>query len=165
MGSARVGAVNECEVGNEDVNECEAGNEDMNECEAGNSPPDTGGVAAPSRKSCEATAAAQTGWLGLPKSSGVHSSEEVPFPTTSFAPSKEASRLFLDVASTPPISGGAPNSFTPESTAPTELLHELCDTLLNGRGIFSYFAPRFVSCGIVRINAQSPPDGNLRTGH
>jgi hypothetical protein len=33
----------------------------MNECQAGNCPPDTGGVAAPSRKRCEATAAAQTG--------------------------------------------------------------------------------------------------------
>jgi hypothetical protein len=29
--------------------------ETVNECEAGNSPPDTGGVAAPSRKRCEAT--------------------------------------------------------------------------------------------------------------
>ena len=35
--------------------------EGANECEAGNSPPDTGGVAAPSRKKREATAAAQTG--------------------------------------------------------------------------------------------------------
>src|SRR5215475_9061278 len=31
-----------------------------------NSPPDTGGVAAPSRKRREATEAAQTGWSGLP---------------------------------------------------------------------------------------------------
>ena len=45
------------------VNECQAG-EGVNECQAGDSPPDTGGVAAPSRKRCEATAAAQTGWLG-----------------------------------------------------------------------------------------------------
>ena len=34
---------------------------------AGNSPPDTGGVAAPSRKRSEATPAAQTGWLALTK--------------------------------------------------------------------------------------------------
>src|SRR5215472_2018240 len=78
----------------------------VNECEAGNSPPDTGGVAAPSRKRCEATAAAQTGWLGSPKCFGMRSSEEVPFSTTPSAPLKEASRLLLNVASTPPMSGG-----------------------------------------------------------
>src|SRR5215831_7186861 len=55
--------------------------EAVNECEASNSPPDIGGVAAPSRKRCEATAAAQTGWLGVPKCFGM--------------PSKEASRLLL----------------------------------------------------------------------
>src|SRR5215510_2664152 len=76
------------------------------------------GLAAPSRKRCEATAAAQTGWLGSPKCFGMRSSEEVPFSTTinaspyrarasrPSAPPKEASRLLLDVASTPPISGG-----------------------------------------------------------
>src|SRR5262249_25130165 len=64
------------------VNEGEAGNEDVNSGEAGNSPPDTGGVAAPSRKSCEATTAAQTGWLEWPKSLGMGSSEEIPRPTT-----------------------------------------------------------------------------------
>ena len=32
--------------------------------------------------------------------------EGVPFPTTPSAPLKEASRLLLDVASTPPMSGG-----------------------------------------------------------
>src|SRR5262245_53499698 len=80
--------------------------EGVNECEAGNSPPDTGGVAAPSRKSREATAAAQAGWLGLAKCFGMRFLEEVPFLTTPSAPSKEASRLLLDVASTPPISGG-----------------------------------------------------------
>ena len=32
--------------------------------------------------------------------------DEVPFPTTPSAPLKEASRLLLDVASTPPMSGG-----------------------------------------------------------
>ena len=62
-------AVNECQAG-EGVNECQAG-EGVNECQAGDSPPDTGGVAAPSRKRCEATAAAQTGWLGLPKCFGM----------------------------------------------------------------------------------------------
>jgi hypothetical protein len=92
--------------------------EAVNEFQAGNSPPDTGGVAAPSRKRCEATAAAQTGWLGLTKCFGMHSLEEVPFSTTINAspyraratrPSaslKEASRLLLDVASTPPMSRG-----------------------------------------------------------
>src|SRR5262252_9780035 len=78
----------------------------MNECPAGNSPPDTGGVAAPSIKRCEATAAAQTGWSELTKCFGKRSLERVPFPTTPSAPSKEASRLLLDVASTPPVSGG-----------------------------------------------------------
>src|SRR5215471_1585476 len=71
--------------------------EGVNECQAGNSPPDTGGVAAPSRKRCAATATAQTGWSGLTR---------VPFWTTPSAPLKEASRLLLDVASTPPMSGG-----------------------------------------------------------
>jgi hypothetical protein len=87
----------------EGVSECEAG---VNECEAGNSPPDIGGVAAPSRKRCEATAAAQTGWSGLPKCFGMRSFEEVPFLTTPSAPLKEASRRLIDVASTPPMPGG-----------------------------------------------------------
>src|SRR5215475_12644592 len=73
---------------------------------ARHSPPDTGGVAALSRRSREATAAAQSGWSGLPKCFRLHSLEEAPFPTTPSAPLKEASRLFLDVASTPPVSGG-----------------------------------------------------------
>src|SRR5262249_17736744 len=74
--------------------------------DSGNSPPDTGGVAAPSRKRCEATASAQTGWSGLPKCSGMRSLEGVPFSTTPSAPLKEALRLLLDVASTPPMPGG-----------------------------------------------------------
>src|SRR5215467_6010893 len=78
----------------------------MNECEAGNSPPDTGGVAAPSRKRCEATEAAQTGWLGLPKCFGMRCLEVVRFSTTPSAPLKEALRFLLDVASNPPMSGG-----------------------------------------------------------
>ena len=80
--------------------------EGLNECQAGNSPPDTGGVAAPSRKMWEATAVAQTGWLGLPKCFGMRSLKKVPFPTTPSAPIKEASQLLIDVASTPPMSGG-----------------------------------------------------------
>src|SRR5215470_7583007 len=36
----------------------------------------------------------------------MRSIEEVPFSTTPSAPLKEASRLLLDVASTPPVSGG-----------------------------------------------------------
>src|SRR5215467_3910925 len=59
---------------------------------ARHSPPDTGGVAAPSRKRCEATAAAQTGWSGLPKCFKMHSLKEVPLSTTPAAPLKEASR-------------------------------------------------------------------------
>jgi cysteine desulfurase/selenocysteine lyase len=77
--------------------------EGVNECD---SPPDIGGVAAPSIKRREATAAAQTGWSGLPKFFGMRSLEEVPSGTTPSAPSKEASRHLIDVASTPPISGG-----------------------------------------------------------
>src|SRR5215813_2490547 len=81
--------------------------ESVKKCQASNSPPDTGGVAAPSRKSREATAAAQTGWSGLMKCFKMRSlGEMVSFPTTPSAPSKEASRLLLDVASTPPVSGG-----------------------------------------------------------
>jgi spermidine synthase len=70
------------------------------------SPPDIGGVAAPLRKRCEATAAVQTGWSGLPTSFGMRSLEEVPSLTTPSAPSKEASQHLIDVASTPPMSGG-----------------------------------------------------------
>src|SRR5215831_11689294 len=55
------------------------------------------------KKRCEATAAAQTGWSGLPKCFGMRFLQEVPFPTTPSAPLKEASLLLLDVASTPPI--------------------------------------------------------------
>src|SRR5215831_15619195 len=81
--------------------------ESVKKCQASNSPPDTGGVAAPSRKSREATAAAQTGRSGLMKCYKMRSlGEMVSFPTTPSAPSKEASRLLLDVASTPPVSGG-----------------------------------------------------------
>jgi hypothetical protein len=80
--------------------------EGVNESEAGNSPPDIGGVAAPSIKRCEATAAAQTGWSGLTNCFGMRSLEVVPFRTTPSAPTKEASRHCLDVASTPPMSGG-----------------------------------------------------------
>ena len=91
-------AVNESQA--EAENECPA--EAWNEYQVGNSPPDTGGVAAPSRKRCEATAAAQTGWSGLTKCFGVRFLEWVPFLTTPSAPSKEASRHLIDVASTPP---------------------------------------------------------------
>src|SRR5215831_1867033 len=78
----------------------------VNECQAGNSPPDTGGVAAPLRKRCEATAAAQTGVVGIDDVFHNAFLEEVPFWTTPSAPLKEASRLLLDVASNPPMSGG-----------------------------------------------------------
>src|SRR5215471_6246060 len=47
--------------------------ESGNQCQASDSPPDTGGVAAPSRKRREATAAAQTGWSGLTKCFGMRS--------------------------------------------------------------------------------------------
>src|SRR5215831_5475610 len=45
------------------------------------------------------------GWK-LTKCFRMHSLKEVPFSTTPSAPLKEASRLLLDVASTPPMSGG-----------------------------------------------------------
>jgi len=78
----------------------------VSEYQTRNSPPERGGVAAPSIKRCGATAAAQTGWSGLPDCFGMRSVERVPFRTTPSAPSKEASRFLLDVASTPPMSGG-----------------------------------------------------------
>ena len=80
--------------------------ETVNKCDVGNSPPETGGVAAPSRKRCEATAAAQTGWSGLPECFRMRFLEKVPFLTTSSAPLKVASQRLLDVASTAPVSGG-----------------------------------------------------------
>src|SRR5882724_11857184 len=63
------------------------------------SPPGTGGVAAPLRKRREATEAAQTGWSDR----RAHVFAEL---TTPAAPLKEASRHFLDGASTPPVPGG-----------------------------------------------------------
>jgi hypothetical protein len=90
--------------------------EPVNECEARNSPPDTGGVAAPSRKRCEASLTAQTGWSGSTNCFRMRSLEEVPSlkgcalasacASRPSAPLKEASRLLLDVAATPPMSGG-----------------------------------------------------------
>jgi hypothetical protein len=69
------------------------------------SPPDIGGVAAPSRKRCEATAAAQTGVVGSAEVlRNAFFRRVVPFSTTRSAPLKEASRLLLDVASTPLVS-------------------------------------------------------------
>ena len=47
--------------------------------------------------------------------------EEVPFWTTPSAPLKEASRLLLDVASTPPMSGGEWHA---------QFIHSFFDTLL-----------------------------------
>ena len=64
--------------------------EGVNECQAGNSPPDTGGVAA------------QDGVVGIDEVFQNAFLEEVPFWTTPSAPLREASRLLLDVASTPP---------------------------------------------------------------
>ena|SRR5215469_10185302 len=45
--------------------------------------------------------------------------EEVPFSTTPSAPLKEASRRLLDVASTPPMSGGG--------VARLQFIHTFCD--------------------------------------
>ena len=121
--------------------------EAANECPAGNSPPDIGGVAAPSIKRCEATVinaaryracasrAAQTGWSGMTKCFRMRPLEEIPFSTTvnaspyrarasrPSAPLKEASRLLLDVASTLLCQegSGAPNSFTPSLSPPTDI--------------------------------------------
>src|SRR5437867_1236802 len=63
------------------------------------SPPGTGGVAAQLIKRREATEAAQTGWSDR----RAHVFAEL---TTPAAPSKVASRHFLDGASTPPVPGG-----------------------------------------------------------
>ena len=49
------------------------------------------------------------GWK-LTKCFRMHSLKEVPFSTTPSAPLKEASRLLLDVASTPPVSGACPSN-------------------------------------------------------
>ena len=69
-------------------------------------------------KDAKATTTAQTVWLGLTKCFRMRPGEEVPFLTTinaspyrarasrPSAPFKEASRLLLDVAATPPMSGG-----------------------------------------------------------
>src|SRR5215467_5044717 len=74
--------------------------------EAGNSPPDTGGVAAPSEKDAKPPKRRRRGGRDGLECFGMRSLEEVPFSTTPSAPLKEASRLLLDVASTPPVSGG-----------------------------------------------------------
>src|SRR5215467_7108346 len=65
--------------------------------------PDTGGVAAPLIKRSRSLTA-QTGWLGLTNCFEMHSLSKVPFLTTPSAPLKKASRLLIDVASTPPMS-------------------------------------------------------------
>src|SRR6266568_3369828 len=65
----------------------------------GHSPPRRGGVDAPSSKCCEATEAAQTGWSVRPK--WFRRSDH---PVRS--DNKEASRYFVEVASTPPLRGG-----------------------------------------------------------
>src|SRR5215475_16121172 len=57
-------------------------------------------------KDAKPTAPAQTGWFGLTKCFRMHSLDRVPLWTTPSAPLKEASRLLIDVASTPPMSGG-----------------------------------------------------------
>src|SRR5262245_11650970 len=74
--------------------------------EAGNSPPDTGGVAAPSEKDAKPPKRRRRGGRDGLECFGMRSLEEVPFSTTPSDPLKEASRLLLDVASTPPVSGG-----------------------------------------------------------
>jgi hypothetical protein len=63
-------------------------------------PSSRGGVAARSRKSCEATLDAQTGWSEI-------------FLTTPSAPIKGClRRYFLEVASTPPLEEGNNSSLT-----------------------------------------------------
>ena len=73
---------------------------------------------------------AQTGWSVWRKSSVFAGL------TTPSAPLKEASRLLLDVASTPPVSGGEwrtrTYSFTPAYTHLPELLHVFCNSLMSG---------------------------------
>src|SRR5215475_13242395 len=76
----------------------------------GYSPPGIGGVAAPLTKRREATSAAQTGWSRLRKPFKMRFLQRVLLPTTPSAPSKEATQLLLDVASTPPVSGACPSN-------------------------------------------------------
>src|SRR5215468_11292387 len=120
---------------------------------AGNSPPDTGGVAAPSGRRCEATAAAQTGWSGLPKCFGMPSFKEVPFSTTinaspyrarasrPSAPLKELRDFFL--MSRPPLlcqeGSGAPNSFTLHPLYSKSHLHYIYIVEVGGNFEFGAF--------------------------
>jgi hypothetical protein len=64
------------------------------------------GVAAPLRVKMRSLRSGADGVLGIAEEFRNAFLERVPFPTTPSAPSKEASRLLLDVASTPPMSGG-----------------------------------------------------------
>src|SRR5262249_33874836 len=70
------------------------------------SPPDTGGVAAPSRIKMRSHRSGADGVVGIAEVFGMRFLEEAPFSTTPSAPLKEASRLLLEVASSPPVSGG-----------------------------------------------------------
>src|SRR5215471_1741224 len=74
--------------------------------QARHSPPDTGGVAATSRRSCEASFNGADGVVG----NGTSSKERIPKhfgnPNHPVCAAAVASHLFIDGAATPPISGG-----------------------------------------------------------
>src|SRR5262245_25294836 len=86
----------------------------------------------------------------------MHFLEEVPFSTTPSAPLKEASRLLLDVASTPEGSGARSGSFTPSKTSPAEACAKsqrgLTGTLNHGRlcrPLFQRLPPEEIPDGMV----------------
>src|SRR5215471_13857410 len=74
--------------------------------QARHSPPDTGGVAATSRRSCEASFNGADGVVG----NGTSSKERIPKhfgnPDHPVCAAAVASHLFLDGAASPPVSGG-----------------------------------------------------------
>jgi hypothetical protein len=76
----------------------------LNECEAGNSPPDIGGGGCAINKKKRSHRSGADGVVGIAEV--FRFLEMVPFLTTPSAPLKEASRLLIDVASSPPMSGG-----------------------------------------------------------
>src|SRR5215470_9663004 len=93
----------------------------------------------------------------------MRSVEEVPFSTTPSAPIKEASRLLIDVASTPPMSGGEwrPVQFvTPSTTAPTD------DSSLLGQAPVSggELAPERMRQGILTVLTHPRSIGARRSG-
>ena len=80
--------------------------EAVNEYEAGNFPPGRGGGGCAIKKKMRSHRSGADGVVDIDDVFQNAFLEEVPFWTTPYAPLKEASRLLLDVASTPPVPGG-----------------------------------------------------------